>query len=241
MIENMTVPEKPTGDEKTDTTQPSQPTPTAVQATPDPGEKPAVSPQAESTTAESTPPAPEKTVEVKGEAAPAAQSPQVNQPAADKVEPVAAAPEAAKPQADPPKAAEKIEVKPTAPKKVLIVEDTTELAEVMEATLQRMGISTKHETHAAKALEVFKEYQPDLILLDIGLPDMSGWKLLDTIKEINKENRPKIVVITAYGDPANRLMGKLQDVTSYLIKPFSPDEVERVVGKVLEINPETKS
>ncbi len=123
-----------------------------------------------------------------------------------------------------------------ATKKVLIVEDTIELAEVIEATLQRVGVDTKHETHATKALELFKSYAPHLILLDIGLPDMSGWKLLDNIKELVKENRPHIIIITAYGDPANRLMGKLQDVDSYLIKPFSPEEVERVVGKVLGIN-----
>jgi len=123
--------------------------------------------------------------------------------------------------------------KPHTGKKVLIVEDTIELAEVIQATLERMGLATLHETHAIKALELFKVYKPDLVMLDIGLPDMSGWKLLDSIKEIDKANRPHIVVITAYGDPANRLMGKLQDVDSYLIKPFSPDDAERVVEKVL--------
>ena len=45
--------------------------------------------------------------------------------------------------------------------------------------------------------------------------------------------RPFIVVMTAYGDPANRLMGKLQGVDSYLIKPFTPDEIERTVRQVL--------
>jgi len=122
------------------------------------------------------------------------------------------------------------------PKRVLIVEDTTELAEVLQATLERMGVTTLHETHAVKALELFKVQKPDLVLLDIGLPDMSGWKLLDGIKELDKDNLPHFIVITAYGDPANRLMGKLQDVDSYLIKPFSPEEIERVVGKVLGIN-----
>jgi DNA-binding response OmpR family regulator len=127
----------------------------------------------------------------------------------------------------------KEKAKPGAGKTVLIVEDTTELAEVIQATLERLGITAYHETHAGKALDIFKKEKPDLILLDIGLPDMSGWKLLDGIKELDKDNMPHFIVITAYGDPANRLMGKLQEVDSYLIKPFSPDEVERVVGKVL--------
>ena len=127
----------------------------------------------------------------------------------------------------------KEDTKPGTGKIVLIVEDTTELAEVIQATLERLGITAHHETHANKALDIYKKEKPDLILLDIGLPDMSGWKLLDGIKELDKDNLPHFIVITAYGDPANRLMGKLQEVDSYLIKPFSPDEVERVVGKVL--------
>jgi CheY-like chemotaxis protein len=120
-------------------------------------------------------------------------------------------------------------------KTVLLVEDTMELAEILQVTLQGMGLTILHETHAAKALELFKTKKPNLILLDIGLPDMSGWKLLDGIKELGKEGRPHFIVITAYGDPANRLMGKLQDVDSYLIKPFSPEDVQRVVGKVLDL------
>ncbi|MCL4876152.1 MAG: response regulator [Anaerolineae bacterium] len=120
-------------------------------------------------------------------------------------------------------------------KKVLIVEDAIELAEVIQATLERMGFKVFHETHGMKALELFKNNRPDVVLLDIGLPDMIGWKVLDAIREVDKDNRPYVVVITAYGDPANRLTGKLQDVDSYLIKPFMPDKVEQVIGKLFGV------
>ncbi len=127
-------------------------------------------------------------------------------------------------------------------KKILIVEDAIELAEVIQATLERMGFQVFHETHGTKAIELFKTNRPEVVLLDIGLPDMIGWKLLDAIRELDKENRPHIVVITAYGDPANRLTGKLQDVDSYLIKPFMPDKVEQVVSKLFDPKtPEEKS
>jgi CheY-like chemotaxis protein len=73
-----------------------------------------------------------------------------------------------------------------------------------------------------------------LVLLDLALPDMPGWKVLDTIKEQQRgEPLPAIIVISAYGDAANRLMGKLQAVHSYLIKPFSPDDVQKVVANAL--------
>ena len=113
---------------------------------------------------------------------------------------------------------------------ILIIEDSAELAEIIEATLQRIHFRTAHETHGTRALTRFNEMKPDVVLLDIGLPDMTGWKLLDHIKEVKGDARmPAIIVITAYGDPANRLVGKLQNVHEYLIKPFTSDEVERVV------------
>jgi DNA-binding response OmpR family regulator len=81
-------------------------------------------------------------------------------------------------------------------------------------------------------LEKIKALNPALLLMDIGLPDITGWKMLDSIKEHYTSSNlpmPVIIVITAYGDPANRLIGKLQNIHSYLIKPFTPDEVETLV------------
>ncbi len=118
-------------------------------------------------------------------------------------------------------------------RKVLIVEDTMELAEVIAATLEHINIVPVHESHVDRALERYYTERPDLILLDIGLPDKTGWKLLDAIKERDETDMPVVIVITAHDDPANRLMGKLQDVHSYLIKPFTPDEVEQVVRAAL--------
>jgi DNA-binding response OmpR family regulator len=120
--------------------------------------------------------------------------------------------------------------------KVLIVEDTVELAEVIQATLERMNLAVFHETHGDRALDVFKAEQPELVLLDIALPDTTGWKVLDTIREDRRGGRsPIIIVITAYGDPANRVMGKLQGIHSYLVKPLTPDEIEKVVSKALNL------
>jgi CheY-like chemotaxis protein len=113
---------------------------------------------------------------------------------------------------------------------ILIIEDSAELAEIIAATLQRLNMTTSHETHGMKAFDRFHELRPDVLLLDIGLPDMTGWKLLESIKEEQGDRKmPKVIVITAYGDPANRLIGKLQNVHDYLIKPFTADEVEKVV------------
>lgn len=120
-------------------------------------------------------------------------------------------------------------------KYVLVVEDTIELAVVIAATIETMGLKCRYETHGTKALALVSKNRPELILLDIGLPDMSGWKFLEEIKRIFQSQVPAIVVITAYGDPANRLVGRLQGVKGYLTKPFTPTEVEQVVRKTLEL------
>jgi len=118
----------------------------------------------------------------------------------------------------------------------LIVEDTLELAEILQVTLERMQMVTAHESHGSRAVTRFNEMKPDVVLLDIGLPDGPGWKVLDSIRDHQHKiggRMPAVIVITAYGDPANRLVGKLHGVFSYLIKPFTPKEIESAVRSAL--------
>jgi len=124
--------------------------------------------------------------------------------------------------------------------RVLVIEDTPEIGEIIKATLDRSNVLVFLEKDGANALETYNKIHPDIVLLDIGLPDMNGWKVLDTIKE-NKRifRRPRVVVITAFGDPANRLMGKLQDVDNYLVKPFTPSELRQIVADLLKRRDET--
>jgi CheY-like chemotaxis protein len=128
---------------------------------------------------------------------------------------------------------------PSRPYRVLIVEDTTELAEVIQATLERLNIQTEHVTHGSKAMDKYVELDPDVVLLDISLPDTTGWKIMDLIKErleATKGHMPKVIIITAYDDPANRLIGKLQGVHNYLIKPFTSDQIEQLVSEALDMD-----
>ena len=93
-----------------------------------------------------------------------------------------------------------------------------------------------YATHGSTGLEQLKVLNPRLLIMDIGLPDITGWKMLDSVKQHydgNEADMPPIIVITAYGDPANRLIGKLQNIHSYLLKPFTPDQVEKLVTMAL--------
>jgi two-component system response regulator CpxR len=98
-----------------------------------------------------------------------------------------------------------------------------------------MGLDAFHASNSERAMEYLQNNKPDLIVLDIGLPGMSGWQLLDVIKELREKNGIRIVVTTAFTDPANRLMGKLQEVDRYLFKPFEVKELQDVVGELLQM------
>jgi len=111
----------------------------------------------------------------------------------------------------------------------LIVEDAPEIAEILKIMLERMGLKVAAEARGSKALIRIEEMEPDVLLLDIGLPDMAGWALLETLKTRPSGRMPIVIMITAYGDAANRAVGKLQGVDSYLVKPFTSDEVEQVI------------
>ncbi len=118
--------------------------------------------------------------------------------------------------------------------RVLIVEDTLELGEIITHAVKRLNVYTYHEQSGLRALTTYQALRPDIVLLDIGLPDMNGWKLLDAIKESQSSpRRPAVVVITAFSDPANRVMGKLQGVYGYLVKPFTLDTVTNIVAEIL--------
>jgi CheY-like chemotaxis protein len=118
---------------------------------------------------------------------------------------------------------------------VLIIEDSFELAQLIQITLKRNHIRSVIETSGSRALERYREMKPDVVLLDLGLPDMTGWKVLDEIRETSQADgtMPIVIVVSAYGDAANRLVGKLQNVHGYLVKPFTSEDIIRAVRQSL--------
>jgi two-component system catabolic regulation response regulator CreB len=113
---------------------------------------------------------------------------------------------------------------------ILIVEDAVELAQI---ALHRMGLETHHAPNGQRALDFLASNRPDLMLLDIGLPGMSGWDILEALKTNENADFP-IIILTASGDPVNRLIGRLQErVIRYMVKPFSVDDLSRAVREAL--------
>ncbi len=119
---------------------------------------------------------------------------------------------------------------------VLFIEDADYLAELGSHILQRIGIDVTICLSAENAITFMEQNRlPDLIILDIGMPGMTGWEFLDIIKKYQETKTIPIVVTTAYGDATNRLIGRLRDVDRYIIKPYKPEELQMVVRQILQI------
>lgn len=121
---------------------------------------------------------------------------------------------------------------------VLLVEDSDEFATIVRETLRRIQITVVHARDGQTALEMLKTHNPGVVLLDINLPDMTGWNVLDMFKPVfetmSDEERPRVIVLTAYNDAANRLVGKLQEVYRFLVKTTTPIELQQVVREALD-------
>lgn len=119
-------------------------------------------------------------------------------------------------------------------RRVLIVEDTDDIAVLVNLTLTQLGLSCVHCNNGQKALDFLGvNAPPDLIVLDIGMPGMSGWEFLEIIKQESYFDQMRILICTAFSDPANRVVGKLQEVDGYITKPFGPQELKETVVSIL--------
>ena len=103
---------------------------------------------------------------------------------------------------------------------ILIVDDTVEYGELVQASLMRSGLQADYVTNGQLALDYLNERMPDVMLLDIGMPGMNGWAVLDEIKVRYPQATFPVIVLTAFNDPANKLVGKFQQqVFRYCTKP----------------------
>ena len=117
--------------------------------------------------------------------------------------------------------------------KILIVDDDTNISELISLYLNKEGYETREVASGKLALEVFEEYKPDLVLLDIMLPGADGY---DVCKEIRKTSRTPIIMLTAKGEVFDKVLGLELGADDYMVKPFDPKELMARVKAVLRRN-----
>jgi DNA-binding response OmpR family regulator len=108
-------------------------------------------------------------------------------------------------------------------KRVLLVDDESKIIEVLRAYLQREGLVVESAGTVAAGLEAIERSRPDLLILDVSLPDGSGLDILRTAAK--SEGRIPSIMLTARADEADRIVGLELGADDYVTKPFSPREV----------------
>lgn len=106
--------------------------------------------------------------------------------------------------------------------KVLVVEDEKSFVEALKVGLDREGFDVKVAEDGLMALELFRTFKPDLILLDVMLPKISG---LDVCKEIRTESKVPIIMVTAKGEEIDTVVGLEVGADDYVTKPYRLREV----------------
>ena len=114
--------------------------------------------------------------------------------------------------------------------RILLVEDEASIAVPFERALTREGFDPVVATTGAEALRLVREEPPDLVLLDLGLPDADG---RDVCRAMRRESSVPIVMVTARGTETDRIVGLELGADDYVVKPFSAAEVAARIRAVL--------
>ncbi|WP_027416086.1 response regulator transcription factor [Aneurinibacillus terranovensis] len=114
--------------------------------------------------------------------------------------------------------------------RILVVEDEFPIARLLEVYLKNAGYSVFLASNGEDAIRAFQECKPDLVLLDLMLPDKEGWEILDVIR---KQSSCPVIILTARGEVKDRLYGFKHGADDYIAKPFDPEEVVARVQAVL--------
>ena len=113
---------------------------------------------------------------------------------------------------------------------VLVVEDEPEIAALLEDYLRAGGYRTERASDGRKALTLFRAAKPDLVLLDIAMPELNGTEVL---KRIREESNTPVIMLTARAEEVDKIVGLELGADDYVTKPFRPREVMARVKAVL--------
>lgn len=118
----------------------------------------------------------------------------------------------------------------TGAKKILIVDDEQRIVEVVRSYLVREGYEVVQAGNGIEALGLFRRENPDLVVLDLMMPDIDGW---EACKRIRAESAVPVIMLTAKSRVEDRVEGLSIGADDYLVKPFSPKELVARIRAVL--------
>lgn len=119
-------------------------------------------------------------------------------------------------------------------KKICIIEDEPAMIELVTLILKNRGFDVAGAIGGKEGLELIRTLKPDLVLLDLMMPDMSGWDVYQQMKADDYMKTIPVIVVTAKAQSIDKVLGlHIAKVQDYITKPFSPNELVDSVNRVL--------
>jgi DNA-binding response OmpR family regulator len=117
---------------------------------------------------------------------------------------------------------------------VVCIEDEPEMIDLVKLILGRKGFELVGAVGGREGLETVRKLKPDLVLLDLMMPDMDGWEVYQQMKADDELKNIPVIVVTAKAQSIDKVLGlHIAKVDDYVTKPFGPQELLQSVNKVL--------
>lgn len=117
---------------------------------------------------------------------------------------------------------------------ILIVEDEADIADVLESYLRRDNFQTQRAGGGERALQLYQQLKPDLVLLDIRLPGLNG---MEVLREIRKHGDTPIIMVTAMADDMDKLVALHVGADDYVVKDDRNRTAKTCIGKEYRVRP----
>ena len=117
---------------------------------------------------------------------------------------------------------------------ILIVDDEEDVLDLLQLVFETSGFEVRRASTGKSAVSSAYEQPPDVVLLDVMMPEMDGWQVLRTLKGDERTRLIPVVMLSARAERRDKMIGLQEGAEGYIAKPFSPAEVVREVQSFLE-------
>ena len=116
---------------------------------------------------------------------------------------------------------------------ILVIDDDVNISKIISLYLEKEGFKAIVAHDGQEGLRKFAEEKPELLILDIMMPVMDGW---DTLKEIRKQSKVPVIMLSAKGETFDKVLGLELGADDYIVKPFEPKEMIARVKAVIRLS-----
>jgi DNA-binding response OmpR family regulator len=123
---------------------------------------------------------------------------------------------------------------PDPQRSILIVDDEEDVVVLLQLVFETNGFNARTASNGKAAVSSAYENPPDIVILDVMMPEMDGWQVLKILKGDERTRRIPVIMLSARAERRDKMIGLQEGAEGYIAKPFSPAEVLREVQNLLD-------